>query len=262
MGGTSSTKLMSPDITTLTPLFLINPFLALIRSPLTSGPITALALTSLHSLLLSLLPPYLSQAPTTIQPSTPLQIALAHVSATLSSCRFPSSSPQQDELVQLRLLRVTEVLLIPMPCSQSLEASFASSSKASTWVTYLDHMSDESVCELLEAGLALLARARLGEGIRNMAQSCVQGIVRAAFGKLNSTTKEDVERLFEAVKEEESKTMEVEEAESAEIHLSDDSSKIGQAEGTQDTAAGIAAKLSEVMNGAADVNATSAEDDG
>ena len=62
----------------------------------------------------------------------------------------------------------------------------------------LEHMGDESVCELLEVGLGMLARARLGEGLRNSAQSCVQAIVRTCFTRLRGLTPEYVERLLEA----------------------------------------------------------------
>lgn len=65
----------------------------------------------------------------------------------------------------------------------------------------LDHMGDESVCELLEVGLGMLARARLSEGLRSTAQSCVQTIVRAAFKRLKTLTPEDVEKLLQAAKE-------------------------------------------------------------
>jgi brefeldin A-resistance guanine nucleotide exchange factor 1 len=65
----------------------------------------------------------------------------------------------------------------------------------------LDQMADESVCELLEVGLGMLAKARLGEGLRNAAQSCVQGIVRACFARLKGLTKEDVDRLLASVRE-------------------------------------------------------------
>ena len=44
----------------------------------------------------------------------------------------------------------------------------------------------------------MLARARLGDGLRNTAQSCVQAIVRACFRRLKGMTPEDVERLMEA----------------------------------------------------------------
>lgn len=65
----------------------------------------------------------------------------------------------------------------------------------------LEHMSDESVCELLEVGLGMLARARLSEGLRNTAQSCVQVIVRACFTRLKELTPEDVEALLAAARQ-------------------------------------------------------------
>lgn len=65
----------------------------------------------------------------------------------------------------------------------------------------LDQMADESVCQLLEVGLGMLGRARLGEGLRNAAQSSVQGIVRACFERLKTLTKEDVDRLMASVRE-------------------------------------------------------------
>ncbi|WVF70575.1 hypothetical protein IAT40_005367 [Kwoniella sp. CBS 6097] len=179
------------DLTVLAPLDLCAPFLALIRSPLTSGPITSLSLTSLHSIIVSILPLYHTIPSLEITPSTPLQLALSHITSALSTCRFPSSSPQQDELVLLRLLRVIEVLLspIPMPTENPDIKGIGS---------MLNHMGDESVCELLEVGLGMLARARLSEGIRSTAQSCVQAIVRACFGRLKVLTPEDAERLLGA----------------------------------------------------------------
>lgn len=178
------------DITTITPLVLTTPFLALVRSQLTSGPITSLALAAINSIIVNILPLYLSPVQLNVTPSTPLQISLAHMTSVLAQCRFPSSSPQQDELVLLRLLRVIDSLLIPVSMPSS-----------SSYGSMLDQMSDESVCELLEVGLGMLGRARLGEGLRNGAQSCVQGIVRACFARLKSLTKEDVDRLMASVRE-------------------------------------------------------------
>lgn len=178
------------DITTITPLVLTTPFLALVRSPITSGPITSLALAALNSIVLNILPLYLAPIQLNVTPSTPLQIALAHLTSALSQCRFPSSSPQQDELVLLRLLRVIESILIPCPMPSS-----------SSYGSMLDQMADESVCELLEVGLGMLARARLGEGLRNAAQGCVQNIVRSCFARLKTLTKEDVDRLLASVRE-------------------------------------------------------------
>jgi len=66
-------------------------------------------------------------------------------------------------------------------------------------------MGDESVCELLEVGLGMLARARLTEGLRNSAGVCVQAVVRAVFARLKSLTPENVEKLVEVSKELEEK---------------------------------------------------------
>jgi brefeldin A-resistance guanine nucleotide exchange factor 1 len=107
------------------------------------------------------------------------------LTSALSQCRFPSSSPQQDELVLLRLLRVIDSILLPLHMPNS-----------SNYGSMLDQMADESVCELLEVGLGMLARARLGEGLRTAAQSCVQGIVRSCFARLKTLTKDDVDRLL------------------------------------------------------------------
>lgn len=167
----------------------MDPFIALVRSPLTSGPITSLALTSLHSLVLNVLPLYLpSTRPPAIGAFTPLQIALFHVTAALAQCRFPSSSPQQDELVLLRLLRVIEALTVP--------AVPEVSSSAREPQSLMDHMGDEGVCELLEVGLGMLARGRLSDGLRSTAQLCVQAITRTAFRRLGSLRPEDVEQAL------------------------------------------------------------------
>jgi brefeldin A-resistance guanine nucleotide exchange factor 1 len=187
------TLLILTDITTLDPVNLIAPFVALVRSPLTSGPITSLALASLYSLTTSILPLFFTPPPSSPLPATatPLQIALTHLTSALATCRFPSSSPQQDELVLLRLLRVIETLTMPLQIPGS----------SHVYWTLLDHMSDESVCELLEVGLGMLARARLTEGLRNAAGICVGSITRQVFGRLKGLNKEDVEKLIKAMAE-------------------------------------------------------------
>ena len=104
------------DIRSIEPLRVVQPFLAVIQSPLASGPITALALTSLHTLASHILPIYInSAAPATAgasSPPNPLQTALSAVTTTVSHCRFPSSSPAQDEVVLLRLLRLSTLSLL------------------------------------------------------------------------------------------------------------------------------------------------------
>ena len=138
------------DILHVAPLDILSPFLALIRSPLTSGPITSLALTAINSICSNILPlylpvplPELSSAlfASSPSPQTPLQLALGAATSALARCRFPSSTPAQDELVLSRLLRVTETII-----SGNLERE----------------LTDEGVCEMLEVGLGMGGRARLG----------------------------------------------------------------------------------------------------
>lgn len=179
-------------MTTLDPLAVVEPFLAIIRSPLTSGPITSLALVSLHHLVLHVLPLYLPPAPPpALGDASPLQLALVHVTQALAQCRFPSSSPQQDELVLLRLLRVIESMTVPV-----LPEAEAGPSSPRTMQSLLDHIGDEGVCELLEVGLGMLARGRLSEGLRSTAQLSVQAITRSCFLRLRSLSAEDVERAL------------------------------------------------------------------
>lgn len=159
------------DFTEIPPAEIVRPFLDLIRSPLTSGPITSLALTSLNTLILHILPcyqefplpPLTSTSFTLATTPTPLQLALTHVTSTIARCRFPSTNPAQDEVVLLRLLKVTESLV-----TGHLERD----------------LNDEGVCEILEVGLGMGGRARLGEGLRRTAQTTVGAIVKAGFGRL------------------------------------------------------------------------------
>lgn len=124
-----ATDRLRADVATLAPSAILKPFLSLIRSPSTSGPITSLALHSLHTLLLHVPVLHTADAAT-----------LHALTSTLAACRFPSSSPSQDELVLLRLLKVIECVM----CGP-LEVG----------------LSDEGVCELLEVGLGMGARPRL-----------------------------------------------------------------------------------------------------
>jgi brefeldin A-resistance guanine nucleotide exchange factor 1 len=146
----NSASCVPSEITDVSPLDILAPFLALIRSPLTSGPITSLALTALNSICFNILPLYLPASPEDLssdlftappRPQTGLQLGLAATTSALARCRFPSSSPAQDELVLSRLLRVTETII-----SGPLERE----------------LTDEGVCEMLEVGLGMGGRARLG----------------------------------------------------------------------------------------------------
>ena len=83
------------DVLKLPLMVLLKPFLALIRSSLSTGPITSAALMSLHTFFVSGL----------IQPtSVGISPALASLSSTIANCKFEASDFAGDEVVLLRIM--------------------------------------------------------------------------------------------------------------------------------------------------------------
>lgn len=85
------------DVHSLPLSTLLSPFLAIIRSSLSTGPITSTALTALHNFFLCGL-----FSPTSVS----LQAALAELSSSLSSCKFEASDSSGDEVVLLKIMTV------------------------------------------------------------------------------------------------------------------------------------------------------------
>ncbi|KAF9239676.1 hypothetical protein BU15DRAFT_87976 [Melanogaster broomeanus] len=76
---------------------LLGPFFALIRSPLSTGPITSAALSALHSFFLCGLISANSRG---------LETALVELSNTVSHCKFEASDSSGDEVVLLKIMAV------------------------------------------------------------------------------------------------------------------------------------------------------------
>lgn len=116
----------SVDLTTF-----LSPFFAILRSPLSTGPITSAALSALHSLFnCGLINPN----------SRNLDHALAELSSTVSHCKFETSDSSGDEVVLLRILTVIQDCL----CG-SVGAG----------------LGDVEVCEMLETVLTTCCQMRL-----------------------------------------------------------------------------------------------------
>jgi len=78
---------------------LFTPFFAILRSPLSTGPITSAALSALHSFFVCGL----------INPtSRALAAALIELSSTLSHCKFEASDSSGDEVVLLKIMTVIQ----------------------------------------------------------------------------------------------------------------------------------------------------------
>lgn len=117
--------------------YLLGPFFAILRSPLSTGPITSAALSSLHTFFVCGL----------ISPeSAALDAALAELSSTISHCKFEASDSSGDEVVLLKIMTVIQDCL----CG-----------------SVGNKLGDIEVCEMLETVLTTCCQMRLS-GMRKV----------------------------------------------------------------------------------------------
>jgi golgi-specific brefeldin A-resistance guanine nucleotide exchange factor 1 len=110
---------------------LLAPFFAILRSPLSTGPITSSALSALHSFFACGL----------FSPDSPsIDAALNELSSTISHCKFEASDSSGDEVVLLRIMTVIQDCL----CGSVGRA-----------------LGDIEVCEMLETVLTTCCQMRL-----------------------------------------------------------------------------------------------------
>jgi brefeldin A-resistance guanine nucleotide exchange factor 1 len=133
---------------------LLHPFLQVIRSSSTSGPITSLALIAITKFF----------AYNLINKHSPrLPLAMQLLSSAITHCRFEASDSAQDEVVLLRILKLME-MMISGPGG--------------------DMLGDESVCEMMETGLSMCCQMRLSEMLRRTAEMCMVTMCQTVFQRL------------------------------------------------------------------------------
>ncbi|KAK6332364.1 GDP/GTP exchange factor for ARF [Orbilia brochopaga] len=146
--------LVCKDIRVFDTPSLLHPFLQVVRSSSTSGPITSLALIAITKFFSYNL----------ITPSSPrLPLAMQLLSSAITHCRFEASDSSQDEVVLLRILRLMEVMMYG-PGSGVL--------------------GDESVCEMMETALSICCQMRLSEVLRRSAEMSMVTMCQVVFEKL------------------------------------------------------------------------------
>ena len=110
---------------------LLAPFFAILRSPLSTGPITSSALSALHSFFACGL----------ISPDSPsIDATLNELSSTISHCKFEASDSSGDEVVLLKIMTVIQDCL----CGSVGRG-----------------LGDIEVCEMLETVLTTCCQMRL-----------------------------------------------------------------------------------------------------
>ncbi|KAF9532355.1 Sec7-domain-containing protein [Crepidotus variabilis] len=169
-----------PDVRQVDLPELLAPFFAILRSPLSTGPITSAALSSLHSFFVCGL----------ISPeSHSLEAALIELSSTISHCKFEASDSSGDEVVLLRIMTVIQDCL----CG-----------------TAGSGLGDIEVCEMLETVLTTCCQMRLSETLRRAAETTMHSLVRTVFAKLHQLDPEEEEAKL---------ALEVDDEKEAEIRL-------------------------------------------
>jgi golgi-specific brefeldin A-resistance guanine nucleotide exchange factor 1 len=125
------------DVETLPLSVLLAPFFAIVRSPLSTGPITSAALSALHNFFVCGLISANSVA---------LESALVELSSTVSHCKFEASDSSGDEVVLLKIMIVIQDCM----CGSSVGAL----------------LGDIEVCEMLETVLTTCCQMRLSGRLR------------------------------------------------------------------------------------------------
>ncbi|KDR81436.1 hypothetical protein GALMADRAFT_239340 [Galerina marginata CBS 339.88] len=148
---------------------LLAPFFSILRSPLSTGPITSASLSAVHSFFICGL----------ISPdSRALDAALIELSTTISHCKFEASDSSGDEVVLLKIMTVIQDCL----CGSVGRG-----------------LGDIEVCEMLETVLTTCCQMRLSETLRRSAETTMHTLVRTVFSKLYTLEPEEEESKLVSV---------------------------------------------------------------
>lgn len=142
------------DLEDLEPNTFLSPFLGVIRSEDTTGPITGLALTSVNKFISYGLIDPLSK---TAAP------AIENIADAVTHARFVGTDPSSDEVVLMKILHVLRTLLL---------------SPAGVLLT------NESVCEIMQSCFRICFEMRLSELLRKSAEHTLMDMVQLLFTRL------------------------------------------------------------------------------
>lgn len=142
------------DISEMSPNEFLDPFLDVIRSEDTTGPITGLALTSVNKFLAyGLIDLGCERAANAIE----------NVADAVTHARFVGTDPGSDEVVLMKILHVLRTLLLTP--SGSL-------------------LTNESVCEIMQSCFRICFEMRLSELLRKSAEHTLVDMVQLLFSRL------------------------------------------------------------------------------
>ncbi|KAL1787913.1 Golgi-specific brefeldin A-resistance guanine nucleotide exchange factor 1 isoform X2 [Sigmodon hispidus] len=142
------------ELSEIEPNVFLRPFLEVIRSEDTTGPITGLALTSVNK--------FLSYA--LIDPGHEgTAEGMENMADAVTHARFVGTDPASDEVVLMKILQVLRTLLLT-PVGT--------------------HLTNESVCEIMQSCFRICFEMRLSELLRKSAEHTLVDMVQLLFTRL------------------------------------------------------------------------------
>ncbi|CAL8298087.1 unnamed protein product [Merluccius merluccius] len=142
------------DLADVEPNVFLRPFLEVVRSEDTTGPITGLALTSVNK--------FLSYGLIDANHDAAAE-AIENMADAVTHARFVGTDPASDEVVLMKILQVLRTLLLT-PVGA--------------------HLTNESVCEIMQSCFRICFEMRLSELLRKSAEHTLVDMVQLLFSRL------------------------------------------------------------------------------
>uniref|UniRef100_A0A673I3K8 Golgi-specific brefeldin A-resistance guanine nucleotide exchange factor 1 n=1 Tax=Sinocyclocheilus rhinocerous TaxID=307959 RepID=A0A673I3K8_9TELE len=142
------------DLSDVEPNVFLRPFLEVVRSEDTTGPITGLALTSVNK--------FLSYGLIDANHEGAAE-GIENMADAVTHARFVGTDPASDEVVLMKILQVLRTLLLT-PVGA--------------------HLTNESVCEIMQSCFRICFEMRLSELLRKSAEHTLVDMVQLLFSRL------------------------------------------------------------------------------
>ncbi|XP_041865617.1 Golgi-specific brefeldin A-resistance guanine nucleotide exchange factor 1 isoform X2 [Melanotaenia boesemani] len=142
------------ELSDIEPNLFLRPFLEVVRSEDTTGPITGLALTSVNK--------FLSYGLIDANHDAAAE-AIENMADAVTHARFVGTDPASDEVVLMKILQVLRTLLLT-PVGA--------------------HLTNESVCEIMQSCFRICFEMRLSELLRKSAEHTLVDMVQLLFSRL------------------------------------------------------------------------------
>ncbi|KAL6443797.1 hypothetical protein ACFW04_001694 [Cataglyphis niger] len=142
------------DLSQLEPAVFLTPFLEIIRSEETTGPVTSIALSAVNKII--------SYGLVDANHSA-IASCVEAIADAVTHARFVGTDTSGDGVVLMRILQVLRALMLS-PAS--------------------DHLSNESVCEIMLCCFRICFETRLSEILKRMAEHCLRDMVQHLFTRL------------------------------------------------------------------------------